>query len=85
MKTSAAEDVTSIFAKRIASLTDSDAASISQDRVGEIGQFFATLLVLQGQEGISSETRNGLVARFKKWSRELTYGMEGQGTNQLEL
>lgn len=71
MKTPPAKDVTSIFAVRIASLTDSSTASLSRNQIAEIGQFFATLLVLQGQEGISAETRKGVVARFKKWSRTL--------------
>jgi hypothetical protein len=70
MKTPAAAEVTSKFAGRIAQLTDSVALSLPRDRVAEVGQFFATLLVLQGEDGISTDIKKAITKRFKSWSRK---------------
>ncbi|KAH6910221.1 hypothetical protein BKA70DRAFT_1272516 [Coprinopsis sp. MPI-PUGE-AT-0042] len=70
LKTPDAGEITSNFASRIARLTDDDASGLPRDRVAEIGQFFATLLVLQGQSGISVDTKKAVIDRFKSWGRQ---------------
>ncbi|EAU91896.1 hypothetical protein CC1G_04663 [Coprinopsis cinerea okayama7 len=69
-KTPAGKDITSIFASRIAQLSDNNTFPLSQDEIAEIGQFFATLVVLQGQNGISEDDKKALLTRFKSWLRD---------------
>ena len=50
-------------------MTDEDASKLTQDQVAEVGQFYATLLLLQGQDGISEDDRKAAISRLTKWQR----------------
>ena len=55
--------------RRIGALNDAEAFAVEPDDVAEIGQFLATLLALQGSEGITPEENEAAVARLNKWRR----------------
>ncbi|RXW23172.1 hypothetical protein EST38_g2714 [Candolleomyces aberdarensis] len=69
VKTDAGKDFVPVQTKRIAQLTDEDASKLSRDQVAEIGQFYSTLLLLQGQDGISEDDKKATVSRLTKWQR----------------
>ncbi|KAJ2918272.1 hypothetical protein MD484_g2141, partial [Candolleomyces efflorescens] len=69
VKTDAGKHFVPIQTKRIAQLTDEDASKLTQDQVAEVGQFYATLLLLQGQDEISEDDRKAAISRLTKWQR----------------
>ena len=50
-------------------MVDDDPAITSSEMVGEICQFFSTLLVLQGISEIAQEDKRRLLPKLAQWSR----------------
>jgi hypothetical protein len=46
-----------------------DISSMSVDEVGEIGQFLATLLILQGTADVDESDKAVLIPKLKQWRR----------------
>lgn len=67
-RTAAGSDLGAIQAKRTAEAITANQA-FTADEVAEIGQFLATLLVLQGISGVDQADKDTIVARMRQWER----------------
>lgn len=70
MRTSAGHDIAAIQASRTAAEASAIGSSMDVNDVGEIGQFLATLLVLQGVDGISEADKNTLIPNLRQWRKK---------------
>ncbi|KDQ50887.1 hypothetical protein JAAARDRAFT_41677 [Jaapia argillacea MUCL 33604] len=58
--------IAALQAKR---MNESEVEHTDRDQIGEMCQFLATLLLLQGVNGIDADEKASLVKRLKKWER----------------
>jgi hypothetical protein len=68
MRTSQGQGLAALQTKRTAQAA-ADISSMTVDDVGEIGQFLATLLVLQGTAEVDESDKAILVPKLKQWKR----------------
>ncbi|KAJ7026695.1 hypothetical protein C8F04DRAFT_1045389 [Mycena alexandri] len=71
LRSPAAEGIAALQAKRIAN-SASEITMMSVDDVGEIGQFLATLLLLQGVQDVADEDKAILLQHFPTWERKFS-------------
>lgn len=67
-RTPAGQGLAALQAKRTAQAV-SEISNMGPDEVGEIGQFLATLLLLQGTAGVDASDKSALVPKLKQWKR----------------
>lgn len=65
--TDAGRGLTVLQTRRITALSGAEANKLDHENVAEITQFYSTLLLLQGQEGIPPEDKRAVIIRLKRW------------------